>query len=80
MPHYIIFEIGRALNNDFQADCCDLFRFLIGLSIPKLWRVLCFIFVWGIMGKCELFSLVLKIILLRHKVGLCLHGHIWLRK
>ena len=29
------------------------------------------------MGKCELFSFVLKIILLRHKVGLCLHGHIF---
>ena len=36
MPHFIIFEISRALNNDFQADCSDLFRFLIGLSIPKL--------------------------------------------
>ena len=28
------------------------------------------------MGKCDLFSFVLKIILLRHKVGLCLHGHL----
>ena len=28
------------------------------------------------MGKCELFLFMLKIILLRHKVGLCLHGHI----
>ena len=36
MPHFIIFEISRALNNDVQADCSDLFRFLIGLSIPKL--------------------------------------------
>ena len=75
MPHFIIFEITTAFNNDFQADCSDLFRCLIGLSIPK---VLCFVFVWGIMGKCELFSFVLKIILLRHKVGLCLHGHIFL--
>ena len=31
-PHFIIFEISRAFNNDFQADCSDLFRFLIGLS------------------------------------------------
>ena len=31
------------------------------------------------MGKCELFSFMLKIILLRHKVGLCLHGHIYAR-
>ena len=38
--------------------------------------VLCFVFVWGIMGKCGLFLLMLKIILLQHKVGLCLHGHI----
>ena len=37
----------------------------------------CFVFVWGIMGKCELFLFMLKIILLRHKVGLCLHGHIY---
>ena len=36
MPHFIIFEISRAFNNDFQADCSDLFRFVIGLSIPKL--------------------------------------------
>ena len=36
MPHFIIFEISMALNNDFQADCSDLFRFLIELSIPKL--------------------------------------------
>ena len=28
------------------------------------------------MGECELFLFMLKIILLRHKVGLCLHGHI----
>ena len=75
MPHFIIFEISRALNNDFQADCSDLFRSLIRLCIPKL-RVLCFIFVWGIMGKCKLFMFVLKTILLQHKVGLCLHGHI----
>ena len=77
MPHFIIFEISTALNNDFQADCSDVFRFLIGLSIPKLRGVLCFVFVWGIMGKCELFLFMLKIILLRHKVGLCLHGHIY---
>ena len=32
MPHFIIFEISRALNNNFQADCSDLF---IGLSIPS---------------------------------------------
>ena len=36
MPHFIIFEISTALNNDFQADCSDVFRFLIELSIPKL--------------------------------------------
>ena len=72
MPHFIIFEISRALNDDFQAGCSDGFRFLIGLPIPKL----CFVFVWGIMGKCGLFSFMLKIILLWHKVGLCLHGHI----
>ena len=29
------------------------------------------------MGKCKLFLFMLKIILLRHKVGLCLHGHIF---
>ena len=29
------------------------------------------------MGKCELFSFMLQIILLWHKVGLCLHGHIY---
>ena len=29
------------------------------------------------MGKCELFLLMLKIILSLHKVGICLHGHIW---
>ena len=29
---------------------------------------LCYVFVWGIMGKCELFLFVLKIILSRHKV------------
>ena len=28
----------------------------------------------GITGKCELFSFMLKITLLQHKVGLCLHG------
>ena len=70
----LTFEISRALNNDFQADFSDLFRFLIGLSIP---RVLCSVFVWGVMGECELFLLVLKIIVLQHKVGLCLHGHIY---
>ena len=36
------------------------------------------LFVWGIMGKCELFLLMLKIILLWHKVDLCLHSHIYL--
>ena len=36
------------------------------------------VFVWGIMGKCKLFSFMLKIILLHHKVGLCLHGHIYI--
>ena len=30
----------------------------------------------GYNRKCELFSFMLKIILLQHKVGLCLHGHI----
>ena len=64
-----------ALNNDFQSDCSDVLRILIGLSIP---RVSCFVFAWGIMGKCELYSFVLKIILLRHKVGLCLHGHVYI--
>ena len=29
-------KISTALNNNFQADCSDVFRFLIGLSIPKL--------------------------------------------
>ena len=38
------------------------------------------IFVWGIMGKYELFSFLLKIILLWHKVGLCLHGHIYVKR
>ena len=33
---------------------------------------------WSILRKCELFLFMLKIILLRHKVGLCLHGHILL--
>ena len=28
-PHFIIFEISRVFNNDFQADCSNLFRFLI---------------------------------------------------
>ena len=36
-----------------------------------------FVFVWGIMGKCRLFLFMLKTILLWHKVGLCLHGHIF---
>ena len=63
---YYIFEISIALNNDFEADCSDV---LIGLSIPKLWGILCFIFVWGIMGKCGRFLFMLKIILLRYRVG-----------
>ena len=62
-------EISRALNNNFQADCIDLFRFFIGLS--KVMKVFCFVFVWGIMESAD------EIVLLRHKVGLCLHGHIY---
>ena len=34
----------------------------------------------GYNGKCRLFSFMLEIILLRHKVGLCLHGLIYIRK
>ena len=32
---YAAFYHLLALNNDFQADCSAVFRFLIGLSIPK---------------------------------------------
>ena len=36
MPHFIIFEISKALNDGFEADCSDLFRFLIGLFYSKV--------------------------------------------
>ena len=74
----IIFEISRASNNDFQANCTDLYKILIGLSIPKVMRSFVFCICMRIMGKYGLFLFVLKIILLRHKVGLCLHGHIYI--
>ena len=57
--HFIIFEISRALDNDFQADCNDLFRFLIGLSIPKSF-VFCICMRYN---EKELFLFMVQIIL-----------------
>ena len=52
MPHFIILEISIALNNDFQADCSDLCRFLIGHSIYfKVMKSFVFCICMGYNGK-----------------------------
>ena len=76
----IILEISTPLDNDFQAGYCDVFRFLIGLSIPKLRGVLCFVFVWGIMGKCELFLFVLKLFCSIRLVYACMVTYMYVEK
>ena len=63
-----LFEMSAPLNNDFKADCADV---VIGLS---LW--LCrFCRCMGMMLKVGLLSFILRIQVLRHKIGLCKYGH-----
>ena len=47
MPHFIVFQISTALNDDFHADCSDVLDFLLDFLFQS-YEGFCVSFLYGV--------------------------------